>query len=218
MSLHRRGLVVLLAAASVLASCDASRAGTAVRASTSPLACATAVGETLTDVRIWLGIAADGSQDATVRVVNLTPATANSTFLLSTGKDLVCGSKYSDQVDYSKVTTSDEDSLRAGDVLLGGGGNDSLQYVLGGYFRAGADNDAVGALNGGTFDGGAGNDSVNDGMPDGIYLGGDGDDLLFSMSGGAFDGGVGTDGSYLYIAGVLKNVEQCTLLDDSACP
>lgn len=231
---RRVGLLALVGATVALAGCGDHLSGaatnisptTTVAATTtvrpSPLACATALGETLANVRTWLGIAADGSQDQTIRVVDLhRNTTAQSTYLLSSGKDLVCGSPKVDLIDGLNVTSTEQSYMRAGDVVLGGDDTDVVDVMYGGVFRGGLGDDQMNALNGGAFDGGAGNDYIGDAMGGGKFIGGDGDDVAQAMSGGIFDGGAGFDSSPTHIGGTLINVEQCEPLPGVAtahCP
>ena len=80
------------------------------------------------------------------------------------------------------------DILQAGDIFLGGDGND---YVLGnlGTFYGGDGNDSV-VSNYGTYNGGDGNDSAF--RNEGTFNGEAGDDLIY-YNFGTFNGGAGDD-------------------------
>ena len=69
------------------------------------------------------------------------------------------------------------DTLEAGDIFIGGAGNDSATFnFTGGTFDGGAGADIVSVSNYGTFNGGAGNDSVY--YNQGTFNGGDGIDTV----------------------------------------
>ncbi|MFZ9630191.1 MAG: hypothetical protein ACO3C1_12675 [Ilumatobacteraceae bacterium] len=212
--------LVLLGAAAALCSCGAERQGTAVQSTDSPLGCASALGESLDDVRTWMSIAADGSEDSSVRVVDLTGASGKPTFLMSAGKDLVCGSPYDDAIEIGTVRPGDEIYVQAGDVVLGGGGADVVKVLADGTFRGGDGDDYVGVFygEGGVFDGGVGVDSVRDSLGLGTFIGGDGNDFAVDVRGGAFEAGPGDDWVTLYSAGTLVDVETCSARTGSTCP
>ena len=81
--------------------------------------------------------------------------------------------------------------LEAGDIFIGGDGNDSVNDSAG-IFNGGAGNDTV-SRNYGTFNGGAGDDLVGENY--GPFNGGDGNDTIDSNF-GTFHGGDGIDAVY----------------------
>lgn len=209
---HSRALPVAALALLVLAACSGGRAGTlAAGGGNSPLECADSLGTPLADVRAWMGLPSDGSKDATVNVVDLTSQTGRATYSLTSAEDLVCGGAGANTVDPGAVTSTDNYFAAEGDVVLGGGGDDRVETLAGGWFVGGDGIDSVGVLNRGRFDGGDGNDEVSDGMVSGRFAGGPGDDQVFAMLGGTFDGGDGEDWAadavHGYASGELVDVE-----------
>ena len=95
---------------------------------------------------------------------------------LTEGPDLICGFEGNDTFT----------SLYAGDVFLGGEGNDGVT-----------------TLEGGTFNGSAGVDRIT-GLLAGTFNGGNGDDHVISMTGGTFNGGDGSDGVLLQTGGTFN--------------
>lgn len=116
---------------------------------------------------------------------------ANANFILGTpgdddfagqttgGNDVICGFAGNDVAH----------GLRAGDIFLGGDGNDHVPVLEGGTFNGGDGNDSVFLLFDGTFNGGAGNDSVHE-LMGGTFNGGEGCDVrLLPHGGGTFNQG-----------------------------
>lgn len=208
---QRISMAVLAGTALLLSACSAERAGTVAQGDAdSPLACAVDLGETLADVRGWLGVAADGSGDSTVNIVDLRAKTANNVFFFTDGKDLVCGSPFDDAIDFSHQTSANQALINAGDVMLGGAGTDSAYATVGGVFHGGDGDDSLQHMSGGTFRGDGGNDAVVLSVRNGTFIGGDGDDTVNLLWGQTFDGGPGTDAVTSYVLGDLVDIESCT--------
>ena len=202
--------LVLVGAVVALCSCGAERQGTAVQSTDSPLACATAMGESIDDVRGWLAIATDGSADGTVNVIDLRDKPSDNVILLTDRKDLVCGSPFNDAIDYSNQTNQNQTLIILGDLFLGGGGNDTAFATVGGVFHGGDGDDSLNYVADGTFVGGAGNDAVTEGVQNGTFIGDDGDDTVKVLWAKSFDGGAGTDTVSAFVMGDLTDVESCT--------
>jgi Ca2+-binding RTX toxin-like protein len=98
------------------------------------------------------------------------------------GPDVFCGFGGNDFIN----------RLDAGDVFIGGAGDDRVVFLNGGTFDGGAGNDSVDFPQEGTFDGGAGDDRVVFLNGD-VFIGGAGDDRVVFLNGGTFDGGAGDD-------------------------
>jgi hypothetical protein len=88
------------------------------------------------------------------------------------GNDVFCGFGGIDSIPY----------LDAGDIFLGGAGDDGVGQNSGTFYGE-AGNDFVSG-NFGTFYGGAGNDHVNTNSPTGTFDGGDGTDSVSFNDGG----------------------------------
>jgi hypothetical protein len=88
------------------------------------------------------------------------------------GNDVFCGFGGMDSIPY----------LDAGDIFLGGAGDDGVGQNSGTFYGE-AGNDFVSG-NFGTFYGGAGNDHVNTNSPTGTFDGGDGTDSVSFNDGG----------------------------------
>jgi len=76
---------------------------------------------------------------------------------------------------------------------VGGGGNDSISFLIGGFVGGVVGNPVVGNL---VMDGGAGDDFLNSGLGSDVMLGGDGNDTMQWLPGtlnDTFDGGGGND-------------------------
>jgi Ca2+-binding RTX toxin-like protein len=100
--------------------------------------------------------------------------------------DVVCGL---DGSDFLHVGTA-----AAGDIFLGGAGDDHTTGLEGGTFIGGAGDDFLGFLDAGAFNGDAGQDRILNGMSAGTFNGGDGDDFLDgSLTNGTFNGDAGDD-------------------------
>jgi Ca2+-binding RTX toxin-like protein len=82
--------------------------------------------------------------------------------------------------------------LSAGDIFLGGDGNDSITNINYGTFYGGAGDDSIARVNYGTFYGGAGNDIVGD-TNEGTFYGGAGNDQVLGPNYRTFYGGPGDD-------------------------
>ena len=94
------------------------------------------------------------------------------------------------------------DDLEAGDIFLGGGGNDIVAFNNGTVYGE-EGSDLVGT-NSGTFYGGGGNDYVLEN--DGTFYGQEGNDAVENNA-GHFDGGDGVDRVFYYNTGTTINVE-----------
>jgi hypothetical protein len=92
------------------------------------------------------------------------------------GRDVFCGFGGGDVID----------ALFAGDIFLGGAGDDIVHEMKGGTFNGGAGDDRVFDLQGGTFNGGAGDDVVHN-MLGGTFNGGAGTDTVDHLAGGTFN-------------------------------
>jgi hypothetical protein len=99
----------------------------------------------------------------------------------TTGPDVFCGFGGDDYAP----------SLAAGDIFLGGAGNDQVDGNRG-TFYGGEGDDRVQKFNEGTFNGGAGNDLVIFNDSGGTFNGGAGNDRV-SEQHGTFNGGKGDD-------------------------
>ena len=97
------------------------------------------------------------------------------------GADVFCGFGGSDNIS----------AIDAGDIFLGGVGNDTVSLNKG-TFYGGEGDDRIHKGNEGTFNGGAGNDVVIFNAPGGTFNGGAGNDRV-SEQHGTFNGGAGDD-------------------------
>ena len=116
----------------------------------------------------------------------------DDTFTLTEGVDVVCGFGGNDLIQASEVDGVVVNALEAGDVFLGGAGDDTVFVVRGGVFNGGPGDDAVYVVPGGVFNGGPGDDVVVL-LDAGTFNGGPGSDYVSHMSGGVFNGGEGPD-------------------------
>jgi len=87
------------------------------------------------------------------------------------GTDVFCGFGGDDWID----------TLDAGDIFIGGAGNDTIYNTNNGTFYGGAGDDTVG---------GGGSDAVND-TNNGTFYGGDGRDVVYTNNGTFYGGGGG---------------------------
>ena len=88
-------------------------------------------------------------------------------------------------------------TLEAGDIFLGGEGNDSVYYGNRGTVNGGDGDDYVGT-NDGTVNGGDGDDVVPTNGLLGTFNGGEGNDsVYYNSTGGTVNGGEGDDSVYL---------------------
>ena len=141
------------------------------------------------------------------------------------GDDVFCGRGGNDSIA----------TLDAGDILIGGAGDDYLHDFQNnnGTFYGGDGNDYVfynyGTFDGGdgtdsvnfqdttgTFNGGAGNDSVNGNQ--GTFNGDSGDDSVkYNFNFGTFNGGDGVDTIEDNRGGAYTSVESCSSSYDGGC-
>jgi len=98
------------------------------------------------------------------------------------GPDLICGLGGDDSLGL----------LDAGDVFLGGAGNDRVSALNGGTFHGGSGRDTVTILTSGTFHGGADDDNVNS-LDNGTFNGSAGSDVVTIQVRGTFNGDAGND-------------------------
>ena len=102
--------------------------------------------------------------------------------MVTDGVDIICGFGGNDFIEI----------LDAGDVFLGGDGNDHVVSNRG-TFIGGEGNDEVNFIEAsGVFNGGAGDDAVSFTDPGTVFNGGDGNDRV-AINDGTFNGGPGDD-------------------------
>ena len=134
-----------------------------------------------------LALAAAGQPVPDPAIVNyIWGNNGNDNLSATAGIDVICGFAGFDSV---------QNEPKAGDIFLGGTGNDTVGSLGGGTFIGGDGTDAIeGFMWSGAFDGGADRDVV-DNFLGGTFNGGDGDDYIGRMhGGGTFNGGDGVDG------------------------
>ncbi len=88
--------------------------------------------------------------------------------------------------------TYDGDTVKAGDDLCGGPGDDYVPHMSGGIFIGGPGDDMVSIKEGGRFYGNLGDERIK-AHRGGRFIGGFGADLVGSLEGGAFEGGPGAE-------------------------